>query len=120
MQKMKWAVMVLAVGIVGCSGGMTMDGGTDGSTDALHDVVNTDSMIPDGNQPDVNQPDVMTAACGDGTIDAGETCDDGNTTAGDGCSAACASEPGFTCSGEPSTCRAICGDRHDRYGRDLR
>src|SRR5262249_29418283 len=30
--------------------------------------------------------------CGDGFIDAPETCDDGNTTSGDGCSATCALE----------------------------
>jgi cysteine-rich repeat protein len=29
------------------------------------------------------------AACGNGAVEAGETCDDGNTTPGDGCSAAC-------------------------------
>ena len=30
--------------------------------------------------------------CGDGELDAGETCDDGNTTPGDGCSAGCQTE----------------------------
>jgi len=30
--------------------------------------------------------------CGDGVLDAGETCDDGNSVAGDGCSAVCQSE----------------------------
>ncbi len=33
-------------------------------------------------------------ACGDGTMDDGETCDDGNTVDGDGCSAACQTEGG--------------------------
>ena len=31
--------------------------------------------------------------CGDGIVDAGETCDDGNTVAGDGCSDLCSVEP---------------------------
>lgn len=38
-----------------------------------------------------------TARCGNGRIDAGETCDDRNTTAGDGCSATCQIENGFLC-----------------------
>jgi cysteine-rich repeat protein len=33
-----------------------------------------------------------TPSCGDGTVDAGETCDDGNTADGDACSATCALE----------------------------
>lgn len=38
-----------------------------------------------------------------------EGCDDQNTTTGDGCSA-CVVDPGFTCSGAPSTCVTTCGD----------
>jgi cysteine-rich repeat protein len=37
---------------------------------------------------------VEEAACGDGTVDAGEDCDDGNVQGGDGCSAGCRIEPG--------------------------
>ena len=40
----------------------------------------------------------------------GETCDDGNTAAGDGCSATCAIDVGFACTGTPSVCAATCGD----------
>ncbi len=36
---------------------------------------------------------VPMAACGDGTVQAGEACDDGNLIAGDGCSASCTVEP---------------------------
>ncbi|MFN0064581.1 MAG: lectin-like protein [Myxococcaceae bacterium] len=45
-------------------------------------------------------------ACGNGLTSGSETCDDGNTTNGDGCSATCAVEYGFTCSGAtmPGTC----------------
>jgi cysteine-rich repeat protein len=51
------------------------------------------------------------AACGDGVIRALlETCDDGNALAADGCNARCRDEPGWTCTGEPSTCETICGD----------
>jgi cysteine-rich repeat protein len=35
---------------------------------------------------------VPTIVCGNGIIEAGETCDDGNTTAGDGCSPTCGCE----------------------------
>ena len=49
--------------------------------------------------------------CGDGFIRGDENCDDGNTTAGDGCSSPfCRREPGFACSGQPSTCAALCGN----------
>jgi len=46
-------------------------------------------------------------ACGNGTVEAGETCDDGNTMAGDGCNATCAIESPFMCSGSPSVCTNI-------------
>ncbi|QDE91756.1 hypothetical protein BHS06_23765 [Myxococcus xanthus] len=48
--------------------------------------------------------------CGNGILDEGELCDDGDTTAGDGCSATCAIEDGFGCTGIPSVCAVTCGD----------
>ena len=48
--------------------------------------------------------------CGDGVTEGSEACDDGGTVAGDGCSALCALEPGWTCSGAPSACDTVCGD----------
>jgi cysteine-rich repeat protein len=36
--------------------------------------------------------DACALSCGDGTVDAGETCDDGNTASGDGCSSTCVGE----------------------------
>jgi cysteine-rich repeat protein len=51
----------------------------------------------------------VTAACGDGVIESFETCEDGNTVAGDGCSPTCTTEPGFACSGAPSTCVPLAG-----------
>lgn len=44
--------------------------------------------------------------CGDGALQGSEQCDDANVTDGDGCSAACVREPGYACSGAPSTCVA--------------
>ncbi len=38
-----------------------------------------------------------THACGDGSVNPGETCDDGNTVAGDGCDATCQVEPAPLC-----------------------
>lgn len=35
------------------------------------------------------EPDVRGAACGNGTVDAGEECDDGNTDPNDSCGATC-------------------------------
>jgi cysteine-rich repeat protein len=37
--------------------------------------------------------------CGDGTVDAGESCDDGNRSDGDGCSTTCTVEACFACTG---------------------
>lgn len=42
--------------------------------------------------------------CGDGVLEVGEACDDGGKLSGDCCSAACEVEPGFECTGSPSTC----------------
>lgn len=62
----------------------------------------------------VQHPAICQQVCGDKLIAGAEQCDDGNTANGDGCSASCAVEPGFTCSGCPSgptsSCVATCGD----------
>ena len=58
---------------------------------------------------------LLVAACGNGTIDAGESCDDSDTVNGDGCDATCTVESGYSCSGQPSTCTQsgappVCGN----------
>lgn len=56
-------------------------------------------------------PGCVAATCGDGYIWQGhEGCDDHNTVAGDGCDPDCDTEAGWTCSGQPSNCTAVCGD----------
>ncbi|MDB4994151.1 MAG: Multiple EGF-like-domain protein 3 precursor, partial [Myxococcaceae bacterium] len=46
--------------------------------------------------------------CGDGIVGGAEACDDGNAANGDGCSSACAVEPGFVCpAGSPSVCSSV-------------
>ncbi|HEX3853803.1 MAG TPA: DUF4215 domain-containing protein [Polyangiaceae bacterium] len=50
----------------------------------------------------------IPAVCGDGIIEGGEECDDHNTTPADGCSAKCAVNPGWACSGTPSVCTNTC------------
>jgi cysteine-rich repeat protein len=45
--------------------------------------------------------------CGNGQIQAGETCDDGNTNNGDGCNSTCSIQLGWTCNGQPSLCNAV-------------
>ena len=60
--------------------------------------------------------DTCAAVCGDGKRISwgGEGCDDNNTAAGDGCSAGCAIEPGFSCTGgsvsSSDACASVCGD----------
>ena len=48
--------------------------------------------------------------CGDDEVSGTEECDDGETADGDGCSASCAIEHGYDCSGAPSVCSTTCGD----------
>ncbi|HLL21531.1 MAG TPA: DUF4215 domain-containing protein, partial [Kofleriaceae bacterium] len=54
-------------------------------------------------------------ACGNGRVDANESCDDGGTTPGDGCDAACKREDGAPCSGgaecASGVCELVCGGR---------
>lgn len=52
----------------------------------------------------------IKAGCGDGLITGKESCDDKNAVSGDGCSAACAVESGYQCSGQPARCWSHCGD----------
>jgi fibro-slime domain-containing protein len=66
--------------------------------------------------PTPGQPCVYAATCGDGVVSGAEVCDDGldaalnAPVAGDGCSEACAIEPGFVCPAAGAACRAVCGD----------
>ena len=55
--------------------------------------------------------DGTPSLCGNGALDAGETCDDGDLDPGDGCFG-CQPEACSTCSGAPSTCTPIatCAD----------
>ena len=54
--------------------------------------------------------DAYDDRCGDGVISLREDCDDGNNQNGDGCSASCGIEPGYGCTGQPSTCAQTCGN----------
>ncbi|MCY1001153.1 DUF4215 domain-containing protein [Myxococcus sp. MISCRS1] len=54
--------------------------------------------------------DAYDDRCGDGVVSPREECDDGDTSSGDGCSATCGIEPGYGCSGQPSSCAATCGN----------
>lgn len=50
------------------------------------------------------------SSCGNGVVDAGETCDDGNHVAGDGCSALCKTEFTYACNTPGQPCTPVCGD----------
>ncbi len=65
-------------------------------------------LFDDGN--DENETCAEPAECGDGDVETMEGCDDGGTLPGDGCSPLCTLEPGWNCSGQPSTCAPVCGD----------
>ena len=57
--------------------------GVDDDADGLFDCADPECSM-----------DAFCVTCGDGNLDAAETCDDGGTVAGDGCSSACALECG--------------------------
>jgi fibro-slime domain-containing protein len=83
---------IIVVGTGGAGAGCDSDDCTDGGgTDSGH-----------------------VAACGDGALDPGETCDDGNVVSGDGCTANCRQiEQNFACPtpGEACVSTIRCGDR---------
>ena len=54
--------------------------------------------------------DPYCVTCGNGAIDAPESCDDGDTVAGDGCNSACRIEAGFTCRFPGRSCVATVCD----------
>ncbi len=62
--------------------------------------------------PDACRTTCRPAACGDGVVDTGESCDDGNRTSCDGCSRTCHPEAGFGCGdGVPfPACGELCDD----------
>ena len=64
----------------------------------------------DGCSKDCNVEQVSPPVCGDSKVDQSEGCDDGGMAPDDGCSATCTVEPGYTCSGAPSTCTMPTGD----------
>ena len=71
----------------GSGGAMTLDGGDGGTGGGVVPVI----------------------PCGNGSLDAGESCDDGNLAPDDGCDAACAVEPGWRCDDKPdATCNRSC------------
>ncbi len=55
---------------------------------------------------------LVATACGNSTVDDGESCDDGNATPGDGCSGVCRIESGYICPSPGSPCQTdyVCGD----------
>jgi len=56
--------------------------------------------------------------CGNAKIDPLEGCDDGARLPGDGCDVNCAVEPGYVCTGEPSSCQWTCGNGTLDAGED--
>jgi cysteine-rich repeat protein len=69
-----------AAGTIKLQFGLTSDGGLQAGGWTIDDVC---LVVPAPPGP----------ACGNGTVETGESCDDGNTTAGDGCAASCQTEP---------------------------
>ncbi len=74
-------------------------------------TVEPEYTCPTANAPCIYAPP-PAVACGNGVIDAGETCDDGNTLGGDGCSATCQLTAGWVCPKAGALCSAAaCGDK---------
>src|SRR5580693_6648931 len=122
------AVLSVVVLVMGCGGGagegqsvFTADGGGISPQD---DAPTVTFNHPDSTtSSDTGQPQYeactgdaceTTAVCGDGIVEAGETCDDGNSIPGDGCSGTCQTEPGYSCPNPGKPCvftgQGLCGD----------
>jgi len=71
------------------------------------EIMNVSNTVDSGEDLVVSR---ASASCGDGILDAGESCDDHNVLSGDGCSSACFIENGYSCSSQPSTCSCNSGD----------
>ena len=84
------------------------DGNLD-SEDGCSDICLVETGWTCTGEPSTCIEDDGTAApvCGDGIVETGEACDDGNTEDGDGCSATCAVEDGWSCTGAHSLCRRV-------------
>ena len=122
----RWTWTVVAVGLAGvsaaCGGdddtgsgaGTTTDTGSGGATTTTTTTSGTGAGATGGGGSGAAGGSAggggSATPCGDGHIDAGETCDDGGTAADDGCGASCQTETGWSCAGEPSVCTPICGD----------
>jgi len=96
----------------------------DDSNTASGDGCSSSCVVEAGHICDWNGP-CHEVICGDGLQESYslgdgnfgyESCDDGNAVAGDGCSDACAMEPGFFCPQPGVSCREIeCGDGFQDY-----
>ncbi len=95
------------------AGGTIIDLDSGIVVDVAQTLLPVDSGLVAEVSPEAGAQDapISSAVCGDGVVALPETCDDGNTLAGDGCSSTCMVEPGFQCTGTPSTCTAtVCGN----------
>ncbi|HKO53944.1 MAG TPA: DUF4215 domain-containing protein [Polyangiaceae bacterium] len=97
------------------SGGSTQGGNTGSTAGGFHiDPIGGNS--PGGATGDAGDgPDDNGPECGDGKIQAPETCDDGNGTPGDGCDGNCKLQANYRCPKpgekcEPITTPAVCGN----------
>ncbi len=97
------------------SGEACDDGNTesdDGCTADCSSIEDGYTCPPGGGACTKTSEPVDNPVCGNGKIEADETCDDDNRAGGDGCSSNCRLEKGFVCNtpGEPCTESITCGD----------
>lgn len=92
------AVQVAVDGTIASGGQLTLRWTTDeaGGSGTAYDELAIDDV------------QILLPQCGDGVVQAPETCDDGDATAGDGCDAACAEEPGWDCPQAGQDCEPQC------------
>ncbi|ADO70023.1 DUF4215 domain-containing protein [Stigmatella aurantiaca] len=100
----RFAVFSLLLVLTACGGGNPTDPKPDGGGPGDTPDASTDGGR-DGGGP------VDPLDCGNGILQAGETCDDGNLSNEDGCSSACSVESGWICRtpGQPCVLN-VCGD----------
>lgn len=101
-------------GIIPGTGGVPGSGGTPGSGGIIpgSGAPGSGGVPGSGGTPGSGGKLAWPDQCGDGIVEAGETCDDGNALAFDGCNALCQVEAGYRCNGQGIPCVFVrrCGD----------
>lgn len=95
----------------GDSSGQDLQLANPGQTQTLHIAYNRVRSVSYHDAKKTISIYMPGGACANGIKTDDEECDDKNMADGDGCTKECKIEQGWECSGSPSVCSAVCGDK---------